>query len=676
MYFETNAQVMQQIEEFQSNQLEDLAEVTEEDSEDDYNLQQIEQLKKQSVSINGSADELNQLPLLDALQISNIINYRKLMGDFVSIYELQAVPGFDLDELRRLEPFIRINGTKIFSRKLTDRFTGGSASLVVRPALVIQPSEGFVSNTPASRFVGGRSSILIRYKYQFKNLLQYGITFDKDAGEALFNRSGLNIPGDFRSAHLFIRQAGLIKTLAIGDYTVNLGQGLIHWQSQAFKKSSTVLNTKRQSEVLRPYQSAGEFNFLRGVALTMGQRALNVTGFISQRRLTANTVLHEDGMLVVTSLNSSGLHRTSGERADKNAVRLTSSGGGIHWSRNSDKISLNIVGHQYSLPIRKRDQPYNIYSVKGRFWLNASIDFSYTISNYHFFGEAAIDKNLAPAVLNGFVASLHRNLDLTVVYRNLGTRYQSLYGNAFTENTSPGNETGLYLGMSFRPREGLRVDVHNDMATFRWLKYRVDAPSSSMQQLLQVTWKPGKYTEYYSRIRVRTKALNYSVGHVTRYPEQGRTFSWRNHFSHRLDRKFTIRNRVEFCLFQPAPAAVKEYGYSFFTDMLFKPPFHWYTFNIRFQYFDCDSYNTRIYNYENDVPMSTSIPALYGTGVRAYANFTSKRSLKWLRSSTLALSLKVAHSVYGGSSSIGTGVSEIKGNAKTDLRFQAVIASL
>jgi hypothetical protein len=540
----------------------------------------------------------------------------------------------------------------------------------------MQPSEGFVSPNPASRFAGARPSLMIRYKYQFKNLLQYGITLDKDPGEALFNKYGLNIPGDFRSAHLFVRQAGFIKTLAIGDYTLNLGQGLIHWQSQAFKKSSSVLNTKRQSEVLRPYQSAGEFNFLRGVAVTMGKRALNVTGFISKRTLTANTVLDEDGMLVVTSINSSGLHRTAGERADKNAVRLTSSGGGIHWSGNSHKISLNIVGHQYSLPIRKRDQPYNIYSVRGRFWLNASMDFSYTISNYHFFGEAAVDKNLAPAILNGFVASLHRNLDLTVVYRNLGTRYQSLYGNAFTENTSPGNEAGVYCGMSFRPREGWRVDVYNDMATFRWLKYRIDAPSSSMQQLLQVTWKPGKHTEYYSRLRVRSKALNYSVGQIARYPEQGRTFSWRSHFSHRLDRKFTMRNRVEVCLFRPAPSAVKEYGYSFLTDIVFKPPFHWYSFNIRFQYFDCDSYNTRIYNYENDVPMSTSIPALYGTGVRAYANFSSKHLLKWLRSRTLALSLKVAHSVYGGTSSIGAGTSEIKGNAKTDLRFQAVIASL
>lgn len=41
---------------------------------------------------------------------------------------------------------------------------------------------------------------------------------------------------DFYSVHLFARRLGIIQSLAIGDFTVNLGQGLIQWQSLAFKK--------------------------------------------------------------------------------------------------------------------------------------------------------------------------------------------------------------------------------------------------------------------------------------------------------------------------------------------------------------------------------------------------------------------------------------------------------
>ena len=39
----------------------------------------------------------------------------------------------------------------------------------------------------------------------------------------------------------------VIQALALGDFTVNMGQGLIQWQSLAFKKSVDVMGVKRQS---------------------------------------------------------------------------------------------------------------------------------------------------------------------------------------------------------------------------------------------------------------------------------------------------------------------------------------------------------------------------------------------------------------------------------------------
>ena len=66
--------------------------------------------------------------------------------------------------------------------------------------------------------------------------------------------------------YLFARKLGAVKALALGDFAVNLGQGLIHWQSQAFRKSASVLNAKRQGDLIKPYQSVGEYNFLRGIA--------------------------------------------------------------------------------------------------------------------------------------------------------------------------------------------------------------------------------------------------------------------------------------------------------------------------------------------------------------------------------------------------------------------------
>jgi len=39
--------------------------------------------------------------------MSNLLSYRKLLGNFTSIYELQAIPGWNLD-LIRLQPYINI----------------------------------------------------------------------------------------------------------------------------------------------------------------------------------------------------------------------------------------------------------------------------------------------------------------------------------------------------------------------------------------------------------------------------------------------------------------------------------------------------------------------------------------------------------------------------------------
>jgi hypothetical protein len=89
----------------------------------------------------------------------------------------------------------------------------------------------------------------------------------------------------------FLSGISAYKSMALGDYTINLGQGLIQWQSMAFRKSADVMQVKRQGPVLQPYNSAGEFNFLRGVASTWQKRRVSITGFASLKRNSGNVIL-------------------------------------------------------------------------------------------------------------------------------------------------------------------------------------------------------------------------------------------------------------------------------------------------------------------------------------------------------------------------------------------------
>jgi hypothetical protein len=73
---------------------------------------------------------------------------------------------------------------------------------------------------------------------------------------------------DFKSGSLFIREAKVLKQLAIGDYQVQFGQGLTCWNSMAFGKSSFSVQVKRNAQNLRPYSSVNENSFFRGAGAT------------------------------------------------------------------------------------------------------------------------------------------------------------------------------------------------------------------------------------------------------------------------------------------------------------------------------------------------------------------------------------------------------------------------
>jgi hypothetical protein len=230
-------------------QLESLTESNQDvETEDDSYLQELHHFISDPINLNNADEgQLQELKLLTPIQISNLISYRNLLGKFIDIYELQAIPDWDVALIQRIRPYITVASNVEIFNTLGSRLKNGRQSLLLRGAQVFEKSKGYLLNpdSAASFYAGSPQKILMRYKYIFKNLLQYGITSEKDAGEQFFKGAQKN-GFDFYSAHFFVRNLGIIKSLALGDFTVNLGQGLTQWQGLAFKKGSDVLNIKRQ----------------------------------------------------------------------------------------------------------------------------------------------------------------------------------------------------------------------------------------------------------------------------------------------------------------------------------------------------------------------------------------------------------------------------------------------
>ena len=638
------------------------------ETEDDSYLQEMVQFLKNPVNLN-TADEslLKGLKVLSPLQMQNLVSYRRILGKLLNEYELQAIPGWDLQTIRKIRPYITITNDIRLFESIGKRLRNGEHSLLLRATQVLERSKGYLTDpaTVTNYYPGSPQKLLLRYKYIYKNLLQYGFVAEKDAGEQFFKgnqKSGF----DFYSAHIFIRDLGIVKSLALGDYTVNMGQGLTQWQSLAFKKGPDIAATKRQSAVLRPYNSAGEINFHRGIGITIGKKNWEATLFGSFRKLDANlvpadTLIYED---IITSFQTSGFHRTKSEVDDKNIQRQIAFGGNISFQFNNLHMGVNGIHYDLKYPVIKDQIAYNSFALNGKSFGNYSFDYSYTYRNMHLFGEMASNGNKGLAFVNGLFISVSSRVDMSFFYRNISKEYQSLYTNAFTESTYPTNEKGFFSGISIRPVQQWQIDAYVDLYKFPWLKYRVDAPSTGSDYFIQLTYRPNRQFEMYSRYKRESKAINFNadqqvLNQVLNQPRQ----NWRTHFSYKINREFTLRSRTEIVWFDRNGATASD-GFLMYADVVYKPMLKPFSASIRLQYFETDDYNSRLYAYENDVLYSFSIPVFYDKGYRYYLNVNydlTRKLTAWAR---------IAQTINPDRTSIGSGLDQINGNHKTEVKLQ------
>lgn len=662
-------------------QLENQTSQTEVEQEDDSWWQQAESLRRHPLNINtATAAELEVLPMLSGLQIVTLLRYRRLMGRLVDLYELQAIPGWEPETIRKVLPYIVLGEVESMATALGKRLTNGEYSLLLRSAQVLETARGYqrASSTGKNYYEGDRFSHFARYRYQYKNLLQYGFTADKDAGEPFFK--GAQKQGfDFYSYHLFVRKWGAIKALALGDFTVNMGQGLIHWQSLAFKKSAFVMQVKRQSEILRPYNAAGEYNFHRGAGITLQYKCWETTAFISVRKLDANLAVDTmSGEEYITSLQTYGLHRTPAEIADRHNWQQVTIGGNIRYAADGWQVGVNSVHYQYSKPFRPSKEPYDLFAITGNRWANHSVNYSYTYHNVHLYGEVAVDQQLKKALLQGMLVSLDPKADISFIYRNINRAYQSVYGNALTENYLPANERGLYAGLALRPAVGWQLQGYADIFRFPWLKYRAGAPGEGAEYLLQLQYNPNKMVELMGRYRYERKPVNTSEGNETVKTVVGAIKQqWRWQVIFQTGKRITLKNRVEVVGYNAQGTTGVEKGFSAFTEVFYKSS-RSFAANMRLHYFEADSYNAGIYAYEQDVQYAFSVPLFQDKGFRYYLNI--KQDLgNFLRHNQLgkmdaAVWLKFAQFIRHPRSTNGTGPEEIEGRYKTTWKLQCILS--
>ena len=603
------------------------------------------------------ADErqLSELFFLTPLQINALLEHRSTTGAFVSLYELQAVSGFDESTVRRLLPFVTLDrsGTSVPGLK------EGKHDLMLRYGRMMEQQRGYIPQEDGMpRYQGGPERLLLRYRYRLDKRFLISLNAEKDPGEPFFqggNKSGF----DFYSGALYATDMGRVRRLVIGDYSLQTGQGLTLWNGLSFGKGSLVQNVARQGMGVRPYTSTNESQFLRGAVATFAFGNLEVSPFISYKRADAS--LASDSS-TFSNLQESGYHRTATEMRNRNSVLQQVYGLDVSFRTSNFHLGTTAVSTRFDKTMVPNSQLYNRFRFQGDQANNASLYYSYTVGNIYAFGEAAHSFGGGFAFLNGLIGSLSHRLSLVVLHRHYQKDFFSLWGQGFAENSETINERGLYTGLIWNPTRRFEWVAFADYFRFPWLKYRVDGPSAGVDLFSQATFSRSRSQRYSLRMRYRNKAENDNVGSPVNPLAEVRRVQVRVQAQYRLNRVIESRNRLEFSRYQKGSAEA-DLGYMLSHDFIYQPERSPLSGNLRLAYFKTDSYNTRIYAFENDVLYGSSSPAYHGQGIRFYSN------LRWRVRRNTDLWLRYA-AFYYSEAGLGSGLDFIEGKRRSDIKVQ------
>ncbi len=648
--------------------------------------------------------ELNKLLLLTDVQISSLVQHIRRNGKLLSIYELQTIDGWDVRTIELVRPFVTVRENPLTTTaSLKNILKRADHEVTVRSFLNIEQRRGnmdrrslfgkdyyFPSGAPLPDFddpavmdslrqnnrvyMGSPYKFYTRYRFRYRQNISAGITAEKDEGEEFFR--GTQKQGyDFYSAHFFLREFGRLKALAVGDYQAQFGQGLTFWNGLGFGgKSSFTMNVKRNGIGLMPYTSVNENLFMRGVAATYEvAKHLELTGFYSNKGLDANISSVPAGAdttdtiepeLVFSSFQEDGFHRTQREVDRKRSVGERIIGGHLRYIRPSFSIGATAAHVQFGGDLARNLQPYNQFEFQGKENTTMGVDWNALYRNLTFFGEAAMSANGGVSWNSGLLVALDKRVSMSLLYRDYARDFQNLYSVAFGEGINPWNQRGFYTGLEIRPDRKWTINAFYDQWQHQWLRFQVDAPSHGTDWMAQVNWRPQRGTELYVRVRQRNRPRNTGddVDRIRNIVEVDQT-NYRFNAAYKVSPSVSLRTRVETVDFQRGEMPLK-HGFLIYQDIVHRPLSSPVELTLRFALFETDSYDARIYAYENELIGVFGIPPYYGRGIRWYGMVRAtplRRVDLWVRYGAW---------IYQDQDRISTGLQEIAGNVRSDIKVQ------
>ena len=621
--------------------------VGEVDESDLYDI--LEQLMLNPININSaSVEQLTRIPQLDISDARLIVDHRKKYGKFFSVNELYTVEGLNIQLIKNISPFVYVPETGFAEGKEPEKTETilTQTKLLYRGRFInsLQNNQGFITN----KFEGTKPRIYNRLLLKYSDNYQAGVIAEKDPGELSYN--------EFTAGHLAVNDASFIYKAVILDYYLEFGQGLTMWSPYAFPKGpDAIYPVKRVDKISKPFTSSTENNFFRGVTASFKVADFTLSAFYSDNSFDA-TIDSVTGSITGTPID--GLHRTPNEIAKRKTASEQMLGGRIDYNYQNI-LRLGVLHYQsrFSNPF----QSSSIFDISGSEFRYSAFAYDLSFQKFNLAGEFSYD-GTSVASINILQLLITDSFTFISSFRNYPSNFFSLHGFAFGErNGATRNEVGIYTGFKWRTPIGL-FNFYYDQFKFPYATFFEPIPSSGNEFLFDYLTKPIHKFELRLRYKYENKDVTQPIENSKQIIDRiKRTI--RAEIYYTISNKIRLRGRFEYSSYDLSATDESESGYLIFQDIRYAPTSGLNLYG-RIIFFKTDSFNSAVYEYENNLTgVLTNIPLFY-QGIRWYL------LIRYRPMRPITLSLKYAETYKPGEKSIGSGDNLIPGNLDNVLALQ------
>ncbi len=610
-----------------------------------------------------SEEELLVLPFLTEGQAREILYYRKVNGDLLSLGELIAMRSLDAKTREWMRLFCYAAPKEKTKGSLDNLLKYADHELTMRSDIPLYRKAGYkdvadsiLEKSPNKVYRGSKYYHSLRYRLSSMNHLDIGLQMEKDPGER-----GV----DYLSGYAMLKDIGWLKTLALGNYRVSFGQGLVVNTGTSFGKLMTLNSLGRMDRGIYRHSSTSETGYFSGAATTVElTRSLRMSAFFSSRKEDGTMNKDSSG---ISSLKTDGLHRTYLERSKKGNVRTTTAGGNIHLGIGNLDVSLTGVYTHYSIPLRpKHDTPaslYRYFNAQGSDFAAYSVAYAYALPSLNFRGETATSSSGGCATINSLQWQAGAQHRLTAIHRYYSADYVAVNGHSFGENSKPQNEHGLYLGWTTTMIPNTTMETYADIVYFPWRKYQVSSDSYSVDGMVQLTHRASKSVSLSARYKFKSKQKDFVVSDTKKQLVYHCSHNARLQCNIDVSPHLSLRTTISGVLktIQTETSA---------KGMLMSQYIGWKDEDRRIRaalnvtWFNTDGYDSRISIYEPSLLHTFGFRQLYDHGIRTAALLSIPLCKQ------LTLRTKLGSTYYFNRQSIGTGLELISHKHREDIQVQ------